>query len=100
MKLILDANVLLNGIFNPLSLSSKLLNLSHSGSIQCCVIEHNIAEAHDIMSRVQANTGVSLHDLFDASVNKLSLSFLEPVDENELGRFTIVGGIKDAPLAA
>lgn len=100
MKLLLDTNVLLNGIFNPLSYSLKLLNLCDSHTVECFVLEHNLAEAHDILTRVQQNTGVDLHGSFNAAIKRLPLSVVEPVKDEELQRFVVVGGRKDAPLAA
>jgi len=100
MKLLLDTNVLLNGIFNPLSFSSKLLILCGSQTVECFVLEHNLAEAHDILTRVQQNTGVDLHGSFNAAIKRLPLSVVEPVKDEELQPFVVVGGRKDAPLAA
>lgn len=100
MKLFLDTNVLLNGIFNPLSFSSKLLLLSSKPTVECYVLEHNLAEAHHILTRVQQNTGVDLHDSFNAAMKRLPLSMVDPATNEELQPFLGLGGRKDAPLAA
>ena len=92
MKLLLDTNVLLNGIFNPLSFSSKLLRLSGSQTVECCVLEYNLAEAHSILTRVQQKTSLDLHDSFNAAIKRLPLSIVEPVKDEDIQPFLAVGG--------
>jgi predicted nucleic acid-binding protein len=100
MKLLLDANVLLRGILNPLSISAQIVAAIIAGKIEGFVLQHNIREAKKIIEEIEERTGVSLNSVFEQSFSRIPFTFLDDRPKSEINQYLHVGGRQDAPLAA
>ena len=99
-KFILDTNILLNGVFNPLSLSTKVICLIVNCDIEGYVLDRTLSEAKNILNRVEKNTGISLHKQFQAVLASIPPITVDPVSESDISRYRVIGGVEDAAIAA
>jgi len=100
-RLILDTNVLLNGVFDPLSFSGQVLAYIAKGDLEGNVLEIILSEARKIISRAELNTGLSLQATFAHVMRSLQLNIVTPVSFSEIEKFRKIGGVEeDAAVAA
>lgn len=100
MNLLLDANVLLNGVFNPFSFSAKVLQEVRNETVRGYVLDHNISEAIDRIRAVEQSTGIELESSFLLYIHALNLNVSIPASDDDIDKFLSIGGKKDAPAAA
>ncbi len=99
-QFVLDANVLIDGVFNPFSYSSRVLEHVIKHDIVGCVLDQTIEEARDVIQAAGSRTGVFLIDHFDRVLNDLPLRELRPITKKEISRFIHIGGENDGAIAA
>jgi len=78
MRYLLDTNVLLNGLFNPLAHSRKVLEKVHDGALQACISRYIELEARERIERLRSSTTQDLSPILDGF---LGLGVLPVVDD-------------------
>jgi len=96
--MILDTNVLLNGIFNPKSFSYKILH-SYGSSQKLYLVENSIDEAEKAMSRAYAKTGINLKNRFYHSIKVLKIVSLPRITRTQAREMKRVKGSEDKAIA-
>lgn len=100
MRVIFDANVILNGIFNPRSRSRVAISLVQSGKIVGYISENTYQEARSVVDRARAKTGVDLMPAFERSLQLIKLNFLPRISKHEAQLYTSIKGSEDKALVA
>ena len=100
MKVLLDTNVLINGIFVPQSRSRAVLQRIRARILEGSVCENSIAEARKVIRRAYFNTGINLLEPFERTIKILNLVFLPRVTLNKAFTTTEIKGAEDKALVA
>lgn len=100
MRLIIDANVLLSGVFVPGSFSGSLLEDIRSGKIMGYLTENTIDEAKNVIARVRKKVGVDLMPAFDSYIHFSPFIMLPRVRRFEAVIYEKIKGAEDQALLA
>ena len=99
-RLILDANVLLTGLFAPQSKSREVLLAVLRGELVAYVIENTIEESEGAIARAARQTGVDLLQSFRDSLRVVGLLTLPRVSRDEGRAYSAIKGTGDKAVAA
>lgn len=99
-RLLLDANVLLTGLFAPQSKSREVIVRIFRGEIAAYAIQNTIEECEGAIVRAAANTGIDLLQPFKDSINVIRLVILPRVSREEGQTYTEIKGTGDRAIAA
>lgn len=100
MRLIFDANVILNGLFVPRSRSRVAISLVQSGRIAGYISENTYEEAKSIIERAKLKTGVNLLPAFERTLKLIKINFLPRIHRHEARIYTSIKGNEDKALVA
>ncbi|MBI2174241.1 MAG: hypothetical protein HYU33_03500 [Candidatus Omnitrophica bacterium] len=99
-RILLDANVLLTGLFVPQSKSRQILRAIQRRELPGYVIQNSIDEAETAISRAARGTGVNLLRAFREAMQISRLVVLPRVSRDESRAFAAINGTADKALAA
>ena len=98
--LLLDTNILLNGIFVPQSKARDVLFAVQTKKVTAYVIENSLREANAVIRRAHHHTGVDLSRPFHAAMHSLGLVILPGISQPESAVHDYVKGSGDRAIAA
>lgn len=99
-RLVLDANVLLTGLFVPQSKSREVILAVLRNEIIGYVIENTIEESEGAIARAARNTGVNLLQSFRDAVRLVRLITLPRISRDQARAFGAIKGNGDKAVAA
>lgn len=99
-RIILDTNVLLNGLFVPYSYSRKVLEYINSGKIIAYISENTLAEAQKKLREIEKEIGIDLSGQFMLFIKNFSYFILPRITRNEAKKYKFIKGIEDKSLTA
>lgn len=99
-KYIIDANIIINGIFNPISYSRKIINNIKERKIQVHVLQHTLNEVEKVVRRTCILKGVDLLPYYQREISHIPVEILDPPPNNEIITYHHIGGKSDAHIAA
>jgi predicted nucleic acid-binding protein len=99
-QFILDANVLIDGIFNPFSYSFKVINHIKERDIGGYILDQTIDEVHKIILEARDKTGINLTEDFGRALDNIPLTKTPPVTADEISKYVHLGGEGDGAVAA
>jgi predicted nucleic acid-binding protein len=99
-RIVLDANVLLTGMFVPHSKSRQVLDGSLSGRYSAYILENTIEESENVLARVAQETGIDLIRPFRDSLAVANLIRLPRIPAAEGQAYTAIRGTADKAIAA
>jgi len=100
IKIILDANVLLTGIFVPQSKSRQVLSDIEKGHIAGYIVENTIEEAEGVAERVRRNTGVRVSEVLYDAIVASKVIILPRIVRVEAEAFSQIKGRGDKAIVA
>lgn len=99
-RLLLDANVLLTGIFVPQSKSREVILAVLRGQLVACAIENTIEECEGAIARAARRTGIDLLQSFRDTVRQIGVLMLPRISRDEGRAYSSIKGTGDKAVAA
>lgn len=92
MRVLLDTNILLDGIFLDGSNSRKILQLVQSGEIDGYISKNILFESWKKIRHIKRTYNIDLSDYFSSSLRLLKIFYLGFVSEKECAAFDLIPG--------
>ena len=99
-RIVLDANVLLTGLFVPQSKSREVILAVLRGELIAYVIENTIEESEGVIARAARETGVDLLQSFRDAIRIIRLITLPRISRDQGRAYSAIKGRGDKALAA
>lgn len=99
-RIILDANVLLTGLFVPQSKSREVILAVLRGELAAYVVENTIEESEGAIVRAARRTGIDLTQSFRDGIRQIGVVTLPRVSRDEGWTYTKIKGTGDKAIAA
>jgi len=99
-RIILDANVLLTGLFVPQSKSREVILAVLRGELAAYIIENTIEESEGVIARAASQTGIDLIQSFRDAIKQIGVVTLPRVSRDEGRAYTAIKGTGDKAVAA
>lgn len=99
-RIVLDANVLLTGLFVPQSKSREVILAVLRGELAAYVIENTIEESEGAIARAARHTGIDLLQSFRDAIKQIRVVTLPRVSRDEGRAYAAIKGTGDKAVAA
>lgn len=99
-RLILDANVLLTGIFVPQSKSREVILAVLRRQVVAYVIDNTIEESAGAIARAAHKTGIDLLQSFHDAIKQIGVIALPRISRDEGRAYSAIKGTDDKAIAA